>query len=540
MLVSLKIKNLAVIEEVSIGFHKGFNVLTGETGVGKSMVVTALGLLLGAKAAPLLLRTGQDEGLVEAVLRLQDGREVTLTRVISRVGRSRAYVDGKAVGLSELLELSRPLIDIYGQGQHYLLKDPHTHLDFLDQWGGSLGLRRVYQEAFERYRALEREIEALEKKRAEAWRKKEFLTYQIQELERVDLKTGEEEALKRKRQELIGLQRTMEILQKAAQNVETSLKELHSASKELSKLEGVLPFGERLKEVQMLLEDLSFEIVRQIERFRFDPVELEKVEARLYELEKLKKKYGVKEAEELKEALEALREELRAYEGLDEQIEKLFREKAGLAKELLELARSLSLARKEAAVRLSHEMRQSLKELGMGFIEFAFAFSPPESDFVEVEGVKLGPLGAEEGEFVFSANPGELPKPLSLIASGGELSRTMLALKGLFLKEGGKVLVFDEVDTGIGGETAQVVGRKLKELSKRHQLLCVTHLPQIAVFADWHLRVRKEIRGERTTVVVEPVEGEERKKEIARMLAGGMVTEVTLRQAEELLKAGWA
>lgn len=540
MLVSLKIKNLAVIEEVFISFHKGFNVLTGETGVGKSMVVTALGLLLGGKAMPLLLRTGQDEGLVEAVLRLQDGREVTLTRVISRVGKSRAYVDGKAVSLNELLGTSRALIDIYGQGQHYLLKDPRTHLDFLDQWGGSLELRKAYEEAFERYRVLEREMESLERKKGEVWRRKEFLAYQIQELEKMAPKQGEEETLKQKRRELLGLQRSTEILQRALQNVEASLKELHLASKELSRLEGSFPFGERLKEVQVLLDDLCFEMVRQLERLRFDPQELEKVEARLYELEKLKKKYGVKETEELRETLEALREELKSYEGLDGQLEGLSKEKAELAKRLLELSRRLSLVRKEAAVKLSQEMKQSLKELGMGFVDFAFAFSPPEGEVLEVEGMKLGPLGAEEGEFVFSANPGEVPKPLSLIASGGELSRTMLALKGISLREGGKVLVFDEVDTGIGGETAQVVGRKLKELSRRHQLLCVTHLPQIAAFADWHLRVRKEVKGDRTAVVVEPVEGEERKREIARMLAGGMVTEVTLKQAEELLKAGWA
>lgn len=540
MLVSLKIKNLAVIEEVFIGFHEGFNVLTGETGVGKSMVVTALGLLLGGKALPLLLRTGQDEGLVEAVLRSQDGREITLTRAISRVGKNRAYVDGKAVSLNELLGLSRGLIDIYGQGQHYLLKDPHTHLDFLDQWGGVLELRKAYEEAFERYRTLEKGIEALESKKREAWRRKEFLVYQIQELERMGPKEGEEDALKRKRQELVGVQRSTEVFQKVSQHIETCLKELHLASKELLRLEGVSPLSDKVEEVKVLLEELSFEMGRRLEKFRFDPMELEKVEARLYELEKLKKKYGVKEAEELKDTLEALKEELKSYEGLDEQLERFYREKAELGRRLLELSHELSLARKEAAIKLSQEMKQSLKELGMGFVDFAFAFSPPQGEVLEVEGVKLGPFGAEEGEFVFSANPGEVPKPLSFIASGGELSRTMLALKGLFLKEGGKVLVFDEVDTGIGGETAQVVGRKLKELSRRHQLLCVTHLPQIAAFADWHLRVRKEVKGNRTVVVVEPVEGEERKREIARMLAGGMITEVTLKQAEELLKARWA
>lgn len=543
MLVSLRIENLAVIDEVEIPFRPGLNVLTGETGVGKSMVVTALGLLLGGKGSPVLLRTGEREGSVEAVF-LLEGRERALKRVLSSSGKSRAYVDGRATTLSELTSLAAQVLDIYGQDQHYLLKDPRTHLDVLDQWGGIWEERLAYQRTYGAYIDALRRLQELEARAREAQRRKEFLLFQIQELEGVGIQEGEEERLRQRRQELLERQRQLEVLQGASEAIASGLKALSQAERALERLGaqgGPFPqWAQALAELRAGLEDLSFEMERHLSQGDLDPLELERVESRLYQMERLKAKYGAREVGELLQILEVLKGELEDLEGLGDRIGGLQEELGRLEGELLGRARVLSERRREAARRLSDAMERALSELGMPQVTFLFSFREPQGEAVEKGDLRLGPLGAEEGEFLFSSNPGEEPRPLWAIASGGELSRTMLALKALSRGEGARVMVFDEIDAGIGGATAQVVGRRLRELAKRHQLLCVTHLPQIAAQAEHHLRVRKEVVGGRTRVVVEPIEGEERKWEIARMLAGDSVTDTTLKQAEELLRASSA
>jgi len=539
LLVSLRIENLAVIEEVTIPFHPGFNVLTGETGVGKSMVVTALGLLAGGRASSVLLRTGQREGIIEATFSW-GGKEVVLKRVIGKTGRSKAYIDGKAVPLTELVFLGRRLLDIYGQDQHFLLRDPQSHLEFLDQWAGLWEKRQQYRLAFEAYRDLQRELRDLYGKRTEAKRRREFLLYEIRELEEANLDPEEEERLKERRGLLLQYHKVLETLSSLKDFLDGALKGVSEGLRELAKVEGLdrtfEGWSKSLAEAEVLLQDLSFEVEKYCSELDHDPMELDRIESRLYSLQRLKDKYGVADLRELVGVLRSLRDELEALEGLQERIRKLEEKQRELLQQLRARAEELTRGRLEAAERLSERMQEALRELGMPHVTFTFSFQEPQGEGIQLEGMQLGPFGAEEGEFFFSANPGEEPRPLSAIASGGELSRTMLALRELSLGEETKVLIFDEIDAGIGGITAQIVGRRLQGLAKRHQLLCVTHLPQIAARAHHHLRVRKEVVGGRTRVKVEVVKGEERKWEIARMLAGDSITETTLRQAEELLE----
>lgn len=539
MLVSLRIENLAVIDRVEIPFRAGLNVLTGETGVGKSIVVTALGLLLGGKASAVLLRTGEREGGVEAVFRFH-GKERVLRRIITSSGKARAYLDGQPITLSELASLMASCLEIYGQDQHYLLRDPRTHLEVLDSWAGLEGERRAYQRAYSRYLEVLKELEGLRARVLEAHRRREFLLMQIEELEKAGLREGEEGELKKRRQELLDRQRRLEALTAVSEGLSSALKAVAEASRLLERLGDQDPFPRwrgALQDLKGGLEDLSFEVERSIGQLGHDPLELERIETRLFRLERLKAKYGAKDTEELLKVYVTLKRELQELEGIEDRLRELEREVKEREEEAVLRARVLSEGRRGAAERLSKAMEEALAELGMPQVTFLFAFRDPQGDIVQRGDLKLGPMGAEDGEFLFSSNPGEEPRPLWAIASGGELSRTMLALKGLSRQERPMVMVFDEIDAGIGGITAEVVGRKLRELSRRHQLLCVTHLPQIAAQADHHLRVRKEVLGGRTRVVVEPIEGEERKWEIARMLAGGSVTAITLRQAEELLQA---
>ncbi len=543
MLVSLRIENLAIIEEVTIDFHPGFNVLTGETGVGKSMVVNALGLLSGGKASSALLRTGAKEGTVEALFCLPDGREVVLRRVISSTGRGRSYVDGKLVSLAQLEATARKLMDIYGQDQHYFLRDPQHHLELLDEFGGLSSKRREYRRLFDEYRSLERRLQELLSQKAEAQRKREFLLFQIRELEAAHLDPAEEERLLQRRELLLQKHKVMEALatvQTALSGDEGALRRISHALRELGKVSSLDDaFGQwskALEEARLAIEEVATGAEGYASSLEHDPAELEEVEARLHHLQRLKGKYGVANVAELLEFLEGLKRELAETEGIEEEIPTLRGKLEELAEEMKKRVEELSEGRRRTAEALSRAMRVELEGLGMPKVSFSVAFFAPRGETVTVGGKTLGLWGAEEGEFLFSANPGERPKPLAAIASGGELSRMMLALKGVSKGGAGMTLIFDEIDAGIGGVAAEAVGERLKALAQRHQVLCVTHLPQIASQAHHHLRVRKEVVGSRTVVRVEPIEGEERKKEIARMFAGTKVSEATLRHVEEMLR----
>jgi len=540
LLLSLKIQNLAVIDEITINFKPGFNVLTGETGVGKSMVVVALDLLVGGKGSPFLIRTGEEEGSVEAIFSVE-GQKISFKRIISRKGKSRSYLNGKAVSQGELSGLCRKLLDIYGQEQHYLLRDPETHLEVFDQLANLMEERQTYRRLYEIYLELERKYQSLKLTSLESQRKREFILYQLNELESAGINPEEDEKLNERRKFLLERQKLVETLSLLREEMNTTLKGVKEALRILTRIKYLdLKFEKWIQvceEIKASLEELGFEAEKFLSQLELDPQELDRIENRLFQLQRLKEKYGAKDLKELLEIKKTLTDELQSLENLEDRLQETKREKEQLGKELLRLAQELSEKRAEFAQKLSSRMKEALKELGMPNACFSFAFREPKEG-LEIEGVRIGAFGKEEGEFLFSANPGEEARPLWAVASGGELSRTMLALKNLSLKGENKVLVFDEIDTGIGGITAQVVGSKLKELAKKYQLLCVTHLPQIAAKADHHLRVKKEVVGGRTKVIVEEIQGEERKWEIARMLAGNYITPVTLKQAEELILQG--
>lgn len=552
MLVALRIENLAIIDELTISLHPGFNVLTGETGVGKSIVVNALNLLLGGKPPEGLLRTGAEEGSVEALFDLSEsplrekvGEEVLLKRVISSKGRGRALINGELATLQGLSSLAEGLLDIYGQQQHYLLRRPEQHLELLDQFGALLPLRRRYQDLFAQLRKIMGELAELERRRAEAEQRRDFLTYQVRELEEASLDPEEEERLLQERQLLAKRQQVLEVLE----GVEASLysgegsiiEGLAGAVAALGRIasldEAFSRWRSSLEEVRLLLEELCRDMKGYASRLDHDPGRLEEMEARLALIGRLKRKHGTKDVEGLLEVLKGLKAELRSAEDLGGAISegrKRLREVEG---ELRELAIRLSEGRAEAAEALQRAMEEELKGLGMPEARFIVALKPVGKEALQVGDISLGPRGAEEGEFLFSANPGEEPKPLASIASGGELSRVMLALKGVSSRQReGQTLVFDEIDAGIGGVAAETVGQRLRELAQFHQVICVTHLPQIASQAHHHLRVRKFVREGRTVTAVEPLHGEERKREIARMFAGTKVTEATLKHVEQMLK----
>lgn len=552
MLVALRIENLAIIDELTLSLHPGFNVLTGETGVGKSIVVNALNLLLGGKPPEGLLRTGAEEGTVEALFDLSEsplrekvGQEVILKRVISSKGRGRAFINGELTTLQGLSCLAEGLLDICGQQQHYLLRRPEQHLELLDRFGALLPLRRRYQDLFGELRKVRAELAELEQRRAEAERRQDFLTYQVRELEGASLDPEEEERLLQERHLLAKRQQVLEVLE----GVETSLysgegsivEALAGAITALGRIasldEAFCRWRSSLEEVRLLLEELCRDMRDYASRLDHDPGRLEELESRLALIGRLKRKYGTKDVKGLLEVLKGLKAELRSIEDLGGAISDRRKRLRELGEELRELATRLSEGRAEAAEALQRAMEGELKMLGMPEARFVVALKPARKEALEVGELLLGAQGAEEGEFLFSANPGEEPKPLASIASGGELSRVMLALKGISSRQQeGQTIVFDEIDAGIGGVAAETVGQRLRELARFHQVICVTHLPQIASQAHHHLRVRKFVRGGRTVTVVEPLQGEERKREIARMFAGTKVTEATLKHVEQMLK----
>ena len=540
MLLSLKIQNLAVIDEITINFKPGLNVLTGETGVGKSMVVVALDLLVGGKGSPFLIRTGEEEGSVEAIF-FMEGQKISFKRIISRKGKSRFYLNGKNVSQAELSGLCRRFLDIYGQEQHYLLRDPETHIEVFDQLASLMEERQNYRRLYETYLELERKYQSLKFTSLESRRKREFILYQLNELDSAKINPEEDEKLPERRKLILERQKLVETLSLLREEINTTLKGLKEALRILGRIKSLdLKFEkwtQVCEEAKATLEELEFQTEKFLSQLELDPQELDRIENRLFQLQRLREKYGAKDLKELLNIKKTLTDELKGLENLEDQLKEMEKEREELGKKLLKLAHELSEKRTEFVQKLSLKMKEALKELGMPNAFFSFAFRVPKEG-LEIEGIRIGPFGKEEGEFLFSANPGEEARPLWAVASGGELSRTMLALKNLSLKGESKVLVFDEIDTGIGGIIAQVVGSKLKELAKRYQLLCVTHLPQIAAKADHHLRVKKEVVGGRTKVIVEEIQGEERKWEIARMLAGSSISPITLKQAEELILQG--
>lgn len=546
MLREIRIRDFAIIDGVTIRFEPGFNVLTGETGAGKSIVVDALGLTLGDRAQTDMIKTGCAETAVETYfeisghqtlerLGIPDGEGIIIRRTLSSSGKSKAYINDTMVNLQTISELGRTIVDIHGQHEHQSLLSQENQRDMLDAYGKLMDERSEIERLFHELRSMKDELSSLNSKLKEKGHRTDLLKFQINEIESASLKTGEKETLTEERIILSNLTRLSELTEGAYSLLysgDGSVSEKLAAA--ISKLKEVLQIDHGIGDILSLLEsasplvgDASVALRGFRDKYDIDPDRLDMVEERLDLIKRLEKKYG-KGAEEIIRYMEDASKELKGLEYSDEKVRDLELAMDEKEKALTGLSDELSAMRKKVSKKIESAVTAVLKELAMEKAEFR----------VDIKPAPLSSAGADLVEFLFSANKGEQPKPLSRVASGGELSRIMLALKGILAElDDLPVLIFDEVDAGIGGRTAEHVGIRLKNLAKRHQVLCITHLPQIAAMADNHIMIEKAQKKEGICVKVKSLSIEEREEEIARMLSG-KITEISLEHARELLNSG--
>jgi DNA repair protein RecN (Recombination protein N) len=556
MLKLLRINNIALITALELEFGPGLTLLTGETGAGKSILIDALSLLLGERASADLIRTGEERATIEAIFETfearaqlerhglpSDGGEVLVRRELLAGGKGKATVNGALVPVAVLRELGPRLVAIHGQHEPQGLLDPETHLDVLDHHAG-LGPRRgSVAERYRRLREVEAALDALRRDRREAERRREMLEYQAAEIEKAGLSSGEEEALRREKTLQANAGRLATLSGEAYailyENEDAIVSRLGQAYRRVEELAGIdpalVPYAEARSAVVAQLDDLALFLRDYRERLNVSPGRLDEIESRLALLERLKRKYGAT-IEEVLAFGDRCRRELSSIGTPEEQERALVADRTSLAEGYLEEGRELSKRRRTAAHDLEKKVQAELALLAMEKTRFKIRFEPEAPSFTADDTSRWTERGLETGEFLLSPNPGEGLRPLARIASGGELSRIMLALESVAsLDAQGQTIVFDEVDAGIGGRAAEIVGRKLKAMASRHQVLCVTHLPQIASFADQHWRVRKHVDHGRTVTQVEPLTPEERVEEIARMLGGERVTETARDHAREMV-----
>lgn len=553
MLLALHIQDFALAGRVEIEFGPGLNVLTGETGAGKSIIIDAVSALIGGRVGADHVRQGRERAILEgaflatapavqerlAALDVQagDGDDtVILVREISAAGRSKCRINGRLANVSALAEIGKVLVDIHGQHDHQSLFHPSSHLDLLDALGGEaiLGLREQVSRLVEERDGLLQEIERLREGERERARLEDLLTYQIQEIAAAQLSPGEDAELEAERARLAHVERIVDGVRQSYGEVYEGGPGARSAvdlaGSALERLQGLVeydpqlaPLVEALEQAVVSMQEVAHDLRRYLGQLAADPERLSQVESRLEEINRLKRKYGATVEEILAFAQDA-QAELDALTSSEERLLELERRLASVEKELSQAAQSLSKARRKAAAGIEASVSERLRALAMPHARFEVAFSVQEDpQGVEIDGRRLfvGRRGVDRVEFLFSANPGEEPRPLAKIASGGEMSRVALAIKAtLAAVDPAATLIFDEVDAGIGGETAERVADALVELARTHQVLVVTHLAQIAARADRHLAVSKDAEGDRTTVSVRQLEGEERVWEIARMLDG--------------------
>lgn len=554
MLVALRIDSFAIIDSLEIRFGPGLNVLTGETGAGKSILVDALSLLLGGRADPGMVRAGAQEAVVEGIFRAPlvaerarelglgaEGDEVLVRRTIAK-GGGRVHVNGSLATVGLLRSLLEGAVDLSGQHEHLSLLRRETQGELLDRFGGSLDAAAEVARAFSRWSELVREEERHRQDQLERERQKDFLTFLLEEMDEVDPRPGEDEELAARRRRLVEAERLRETAAfcvaaleaeegSAADRLAASWKRLVDAAgwdEELGVLAG------RLEGAMEEVRDVARELASYGEELGSDPRELARVEERLEALHRIARKHGGS----LEAALgqrEALAQELEALLGSEERSEGRRRAIEEAAERTVELALALGKTRRAAAERLCEEVRPRLARLGLEGATLEVRFAPPQGGRTH-GGVTVGSRGAEEPELFLRTNVGEEAKPLGKVASGGELSRFLLALKATLAgADPVQTYVFDEVDAGIGGETAVAVGRVLQDAARERQVLCVTHLPQVAACADRHLHVRKRVEEGRTLSSVEAWEEEgERQRGIAKMLAGND-DRTSLAAAAELL-----
>ncbi len=558
MLAFLRVKNLALISDVELELSPGLTVLTGETGAGKSLLTQAISLLAGKRQSEALLRRGEKRAVVEGIFTLDpplrqalissglpvDEETLHVKRVIQRSGPNRTQINDETVTLNALRALLGERLQISGQHEHTTLKDPEIQLWMLDAFGGLLEDRARFSGTFRRYRQLSSQLSVLKRRRDEEKKDRELQAFQLQEIKTAGLsqeeftQLSEEKSVMNHAESLLkNLQGALDVLYErepsALSQVQTAIQYVKEMTAFDSHVEEPL---KNLNEAEIFIDEAIGALQRHGARIEFDPRRLEDVEQRLSIYATLFKKYGGSMEAVLK-TQERLQEALSASENLEETLASFQREQEETWRALVDAGRVLSQRRRRVAGVFSESLTDSLKELGMPMTTFKVAFTPsvfpssPKEDDV-------GDTGFDAISFLFSANRGEPPLPIRDIASGGELSRILLAVKALITGEmDTQTIVFDEVDAGIGGRVADIVGRRITEISKHAQVLCITHLPQIAVYGDHHLLITKNETGGRTRIGIQPLMGEERISELARMLGGETITPTTLRHARELYQA---
>ncbi len=552
MLSLLHIENIAIIQSADIRFDPGFNVLTGETGAGKSIVIDAISAVLGERTSRELIRTGAKSALVSAQFTgslpaewlAENGfapseEELLLQREIQGDGRNVCRVNGRPLTVAQLRQLGRLLLNIHGQHDGQQLLDPACHLGYLDSFGKTGPLLAGYQEAYQSVSRLRRQIAGLEMDEAERSRRVDTLEYQIRELERADLKEGEDEELTQRKELLRSAGKLMDALQQARFALSGG-EEQEGACDLIGQAEGAVrgvarlserlgELGEQLTALRCAADDAA-ETLRDLEEeMDFSPQELDRLESRLDVIYRLKKKYGPTVADML-DYLENSRAELEQIRDADDTIQQLQKELDSALVRAGERGKALSEARKEASQALQARVQEELRQLDMPKVRFQteFALSPGQDGMDET--------GMDQVQFLMSANLGEALRPIQKVASGGELARIMLALKNVLAQDDGiDTLVFDEVDTGVSGRAAQKVAEKMADVARGKQVLCVTHLPQIAAMADTHFSVEKGERDGRTYTRVERLDRQGREDELARLLGGSQITDTLRQSARELL-----
>lgn len=550
MLAEIRLQNFAIIDDISINFGDGLNIITGETGTGKSLIIDAINVILGDRFTAGHAKFPGREAVVEALFEIPPGgrvaenleksgiagpgAELVVKRVLTEKGKNRTYVNGSIVTLGVLSEATQGLVNMFGQHEHQNLLKKNNYISYLDDFSQLKHELSEYKAVYAELAELGGKIDALEKKRLEGTEKRDYLRFQVEEIDNVSPSSGEDSRLEEERTRLENSEKFSSSLRSATGllyegdgSAVDSMKQAASRLEEVSGLDSSLgKLRDRIGALLIEAEDVFYGLSEFADKVEHNPVRLEEVISRLEDIKKLKRKHGGS-IEEILEKRRRMESELGEIDNSDELLAELEKKRDSLRGEVLRAARSISSARKAGAGRLEELFAGEAESVGLKNSRF-------EIDFGEKE---ISADGLDRVDFLFSANPGQKPRPVTRVASGGELSRIMLALRS-FVSAGdpGSILIFDEADAGIGGVVAETIGKKIKGLSAENQVVCITHLPQVAKFADTHLLVAKSFGEGETEVSVDVLSGRRRVEEISRMLAGQSVSEKTFEVAEELIK----
>lgn len=552
MLQELSIRNFAIIDKISISFSGGLTVLTGETGAGKSIIIDAVHLLVGGRGSAEFVRHGEKKAEIEGLFFIHDEHScikkaseygidveegmVVLRREISNTGKSVCRVNGKLVTIATMREIGSSLIDIHGQHEHQELMNDALHVLLLDQYGKKdiVPARERYTNVYEKYLEVQNKIKELSKTEQQMAHRLDLLQFQIQEIEKANLKMNEDDLLEEERKRLVNFEKLFGSLKDGYEQLQGDQRGLDSIGRAMSMLETAAEVDSKYQSIKesvsnsyYMLEDAVSTIRTELDMLEYDPMRLNEIESRLNEINQLKRKYGYT-VEQILDYYEKIKEETESILNKESRLEELQKQLDKLKKQLIDIGNHLTKIRKKWANKLTNAIHRELKELYMDKTVFEVTFN---------EQLPNG-NGLDNIQFYISTNPGEPLKPLSKVASGGELSRIMLALKTIFSTRVTSV-IFDEVDTGVSGRVAQAMAEKMYKISVNSQVLCISHLPQVAAMADHHMLIAKEIINKRTRTTIKNLTEKEKIKEIGRMISGTEITDITKRHAKELLQSAY-